>query len=317
MTDSSASTAFVFPGQGSQKIGMLSEAHAQFPEVRDTFQQASDTLGYDMWQLVSSGEQEQLNLTETTQPVLLTSSVALWRAWQAQGGCAPVAMAGHSLGEFSALVCAGVLDFADAVQLVRQRGAFMQAAVPVGVGAMAAIIGVEDDTIRAACDEAAAQSGEVVSAVNYNSPGQVVIAGHKGAVDAAIEILKEGGAKRAMPLPVSAPFHTSLMKPAGERLAEAMAGLTLSAPQIPVVHNVHAKTESDPEVIRALMVEQIYSPVLWTDCLQGLISLGATQFVECGPGKVLGGLNRRIDKSLQSFALETPTDLEAARTALA
>jgi [acyl-carrier-protein] S-malonyltransferase len=218
-------------------------------------------------------------------------------------------MAGHSLGEFSALVCAGALGFADAVSLVRKRGAFMQSAVPVGEGAMAAIIGLEDDTINAICADVAASNSAVVAAVNFNSPGQVVIAGQTAAVGTAIAALKEAGAKRALPLPVSAPFHTELMKPAGEKLAEAMAGIEIGPPRVPVVHNVHSATESDPERIRSLLVEQIYSPVQWTGCLQAIAATGVTQVVECGPGKVLSGLNRRIDKSLQSFSLEDPDSL--------
>ena len=304
--------AFVFPGQGSQKAGMLGAAHQQFQAVRDTFAEASEALGYDMWDLVQNGEQEALNLTETTQPVLLTASVALWRAWQEQAGPRPAIMAGHSLGEFSALVCAGALGFADTVQLVRQRGTFMQSAVPVGQGAMAAIIGLDDDSINAICAEVASTDVGVVAAVNFNSPGQVVIAGHTAAVDAAIVALKAAGAKRALPLPVSAPFHTELMKPAGERLAEAIAEVTIATPQIPVVHNVTAATESDPEQTRKLLVEQIYSPVQWTGCVQAIIASGASQVVECGPGKVLSGLNRRIDKSLQSYSLEDPEALTAA-----
>lgn len=310
------SIGFVFPGQGSQKTGMLAAAHERFPAVRATFEEASEALGYDMWALIQSGDQEALNLTETTQPVLLTSSVALWRAWLEQGGPAPTLMAGHSLGEFSALVCAGSLAFVDAVQLVRQRGAFMQTAVPVGEGAMAAIIGLDDDAINSICTATTAASGRVVAAVNFNSPGQVVIAGHTAAVDAAIVALKEAGAKRAMPLPVSAPFHTSLMRPAGERLAEVVAELSFTTPAIPVVHNVHARTEQEPQRIRELLVEQIYSPVQWTACIQAMTAGGVTEIVECGPGKVLSGLARRIDKSLQSFSLEEPDDLLAAIAAL-
>lgn len=308
--------AFVFPGQGSQKIGMLSAAHERFPAVRETFAEASQALGYDMWDLISNGEQDALNLTETTQPVLLTASVALWRAWLEQGGLQPSIMAGHSLGEFSALVCAGALKFTDAVKLVKQRGAFMQTAVPVGQGAMAAIIGLDDESINQVCAEAATSSGQVVAAVNFNSPGQVVIAGHTGAVDTAIGLLKAAGAKRAMPLPVSAPFHTQLMKPAGEQLAQVVAELTFQVPSIPVVHNVQAATESDPNKIRSLLVEQIYSPVQWTGCIETIAKTGATSIVECGPGKVLTGLSRRIDKSLQGFSLEEPDDLLATLEAL-
>jgi len=302
---SDKSIAFVFPGQGSQKVGMLAAAHEQYAAVRDTFAEASEAIGYDMWDLIQNGEQEALNLTETTQPVLLTSSVALWRAWLEQGGAKPELMAGHSLGEFSALVCAGALDFADAVQLVRQRGAFMQTAVPVGEGAMAAIIGLDDEVINRICEDV----NGVVAAVNFNSPGQVVIAGHTAPVEQAIGALKEAGAKRAMPLPVSAPFHTELMKPAGEKLAEVLAGITLATPEIPVVHNVHARTESEPAKINTLLVEQIYSPVQWTRCIQAMIDRGVCKVVECGPGKVLSGLNRRIDKSLESYSLEEPDTL--------
>ena len=306
------SVAFVFPGQGSQKVGMLAAAHERFEAVRETFVEASDALGYDMWSLVQEGPQESLNLTENTQPVLLTCSVALWRAWSAAGGPRPGIMAGHSLGEFSALVCAGVLQFGDAVRLVRRRGEFMQSAVPVGEGAMAAIIGVDDDDIVRICGETSAAAAGVVAAVNFNSPGQVVIAGHTATVDAAIEALKSAGAKRAMPLPVSAPFHTELMQPAGQQLAQEIAGIELAPPQIPVVHNVHAATEANPERIRELLVEQIYSPVRWTQCVQAMAAAGAQQLVECGPGKVLSGLNRRIDKALQSFGLEEPDTMADA-----
>lgn len=301
-------TAFVFPGQGSQKVGMLAAAHQQYAAARETFTEASDALGYDVWDLIQNGEQEALNLTETTQPLLLTSSVALWRAWLEQGGRSPNVMAGHSLGEFSALVCAGALAFADAVQLVRSRGQFMQTAVPVGEGAMAAIIGLDDNEINRIC---AATEG-VVAAVNFNSPGQVVIAGHSAAVDSAIVALKDAGAKRALPLPVSAPFHTELMQPAGERLAEAMTDIKIAAPLIPVVHNVHGQTENDPEEIRSLLVRQIYSPVQWTQCVQAMIDMGVSSVVECGPGKVLSGLNRRIDKTLTSFSIEEPDSLVVA-----
>jgi [acyl-carrier-protein] S-malonyltransferase len=307
----SDNTAFVFPGQGSQSVGMLAAAADAWPSVKHTFDEASQVLGYDVWDLIQNGEQEQLNLTETTQPVLLSCSVALWRSWRAAGGAIPGIMAGHSLGEFSALVCAGAISFADAVSLVRQRGAFMQTAVPVGEGAMAAIIGLEDAAINEACAQAASQSAEVVAAVNYNSPGQVVIAGKVAAVNAAIELCKAAGAKRALPLPVSAPFHTELMQPAGEKLAQVLAGMSISAPEIPVVHNVHAQTETDPLRIRELLVQQISSPVQWTACVNAMTAGGITRVIECGPGKVLSGLNRRIDKSLQSFTIEQPADLES------
>ena len=309
--------AFIFPGQGSQKVGMLAAAHETFQSVRETFSEAAEALGYDLWDRIQNGEQEALNLTETTQPVLLTSSVALWRAWLEQGGVQPAVMAGHSLGEFSALVCAGAIGFADTVQLVRQRGAFMQSAVPVGEGAMAAIIGLQDEAINEICAGVAAEGNGVVAAVNYNSPGQVVIAGRTDAVEAAILALKEAGAKRALPLPVSAPFHTEMMKPAGERLAEVLATIDIVTPAIPVVHNVHARTETDHERIRSLLVEQIYSPVQWTGCVHTMIGRGAGQMVECGPGKVLSGLNRRIDKSLLSFSIEEPDSLLQTRNELA
>ena len=308
--------AFVFPGQGSQKIGMLAAAADAHASVMQTFDEAADALEYDLWSLIQSGEQEQLNMTETTQPALLACSVALWRSWRAAGGAAPATMAGHSLGEFSALVCAGALRFPEALRLVRERGAAMQSAVPVGEGAMAAIIGLDDEQIDSACRQAAASSGDTVAAVNYNSPGQVVIAGKTAAVDAAIELCKEAGARRAMPLPVSAPFHTELMRPAGDRLAEVLETISVSAPDIPVVHNVHAKAESDPVKIRALLVEQIYSPVRWTACVQAMMGRGVERMVECGPGQVLGGLNRRIDKSLSSYTIEEPSDFTQTLEAL-
>ncbi|MEZ5503063.1 MAG: ACP S-malonyltransferase [Halioglobus sp.] len=306
------SFGFVFPGQGSQQVGMLAAAYESFAVVRDTLAEATDVLGFDTWALIKHGPQEALNLTETTQPVLLSCSVALWRAWQSVTDARPAVLAGHSLGEFSALVCAGALGFSDAVNLVRMRGRFMQMAVPVGRGAMAAIIGVDDAVIIDVCAKVSQNRSEVVSAVNFNSPGQVVIAGHTGAVDAAIVALKEVGAKRAMPLPVSAPFHTELMKPAGDQLAELLAEIAISSPEVPVVHNVHASTESDPEAIRSLLIEQIYSPVQWTRCVQTIIAQGIEHIAECGPGKVLGGLNRRIDKRLHSYSLEDPESLADA-----
>lgn len=291
-----ANLAFVFPGQGSQQVGMLADIAAKWPSVRDTFAEASDALGYDLWKLIQEGAQEELNLTENSQPALLASSVAVWRVFSEQTSARPALLAGHSLGEWSALVCGGVLNFADAVRLVQLRGRYMQEAVPVGVGSMAAIIGLADDLIENSCREAA--QGEVVSPVNYNSPGQVVIAGHVAAVERASELCKAAGAKRALPLPVSAPFHTSLMKPAAERLAEHLADTHFEAPAIPVVHNVTAKTEIDPATIRNLMVEQIYSPVGWVACVQTLAGHGAARVVECGPGKVLAGLVKRINKEL-------------------
>jgi [acyl-carrier-protein] S-malonyltransferase len=255
-------------------------------------------------------------LTENTQPALLVGSVALWRLWQAQDGPRPVAMSGHSLGEFSALCCAGVFSLADAARLVRARGRFMQSAVPVGMGAMAAVLGLSDAEVLAVC-AATSRDAAVVEAVNFNAPGQVVIAGHAAAVDDAIAALKAAGAKRAMLLPVSAPFHTSLMQPAGEELAAVLDTLTLHAPQIPVVHNVTAATESTPESIRDLLVRQIASPVRWTECVATLRTLGAEHFVECGAGKVLGGLLKRTDRGISTYATETPADFGAALGSLA
>ena len=302
--------AFVFPGQGSQKIGMLADVAEQFPVVKATFDEASQVLGYDLWDRVQNGEQEQINLTECTQPLLLTASVAMWRVWQEKGGAQPTLMAGHSLGEWSALVCSGVVAFADAVELVRCRGAYMQEAVPAGVGAMAAIIGLDDEVIVSACKLSCGD--EVVVPVNFNSPGQVVIAGHKGAVERAMDACKEAGAKRALPLPVSAPFHTPLMKPAADKLAAQIQATLFEAPVVPIVHNVNAQTESNPEAIKALMIEQIFKPVLWVDCTKALTAAGIETVVECGPGKVLSGLCKRIDRTIKALATEDVASLENA-----
>lgn len=302
--------AFIFPGQGSQKVGMLADAAAEFPIIEETFQQASSVLGYDLWALVQNGPQEDLNLTERTQPMLLTASVALWRVWSQQSQSLPSLMAGHSLGEWSALVCAGVVDFKDAVKLVQLRGKYMQEAVPTGVGSMAAIIGLDDAAIIEAC--AIAAQDEVVSAVNFNSPGQVVIAGNTAAVDRACALCKEKGAKRALLLAVSAPFHSALLKPAADRLANDIKAITFSSPVTPVVHNVNATTETDPARIKELMIEQIYHPVLWVNCVGALIVAGIDTCVECGPGKVLSGLTKRIDRSVTSLAIEGPDALKEA-----
>jgi [acyl-carrier-protein] S-malonyltransferase len=302
--------AFVFPGQGSQKQGMLAELAGQYPIVQETFAEASEVLGYDLWQLSQDGPQEALNMTERTQPLLLAASVAIWRVWLQQKTARPALMAGHSLGEWSALVCAEVVTFADAIRLVQLRGKYMQEAVPTGVGTMAAIIGLDDQSIIDACK--AAEEGEEVSAVNFNSPGQVVIAGHVSAVDRAIAICKDKGAKKAMTLAVSAPFHSALLKPAADRLAEKIAGVTFSTPAVPVVHNVNAKTEADPEQIKQRMIEQIYHPVLWVDCVNVLVAQGVTSAVECGPGKVLSGLMKRIDRSVASMPADTPEAISAA-----
>ncbi|WP_250460876.1 ACP S-malonyltransferase [Microbulbifer litoralis] len=310
-----ARLAFVFPGQGSQQIGMLADAAAELPEIHSTFSEASDVLGYDLWDLCQNGEQADINLTERTQPLLLAASVALYRAWCAKGGVRPARMAGHSLGEWSALVCAGSLAFTDAVRLVRERGRLMQEAVPAGEGAMAAVIGLDDSEVEKACADAA--QGEVVAAVNYNSPGQVVIAGSKGAVDRAIEACKAAGAKRAMPLPVSAPFHTELMRPAAEKLAPQVESTVFHAPEIQVIHNVHARPESEPEAIKKLMIEQIYSPVRWTACVQAMAADGIEQLLECGPGKVLAGLAKRIDRGLGSHNIDAPAKFSEALLATA
>jgi [acyl-carrier-protein] S-malonyltransferase len=310
-----AELAFIFPGQGSQTVGMLADVAAELPIIQQTFAEASDAISLDLWDLAQNGPQEQQNLTENTQPLLLTASVALWRAWCEASDLRPSVMAGHSLGEFTALVCADALAFADAVQLVKKRGQFMQTAVPVGEGAMAAIIGLDDEGINAACE--ASCQGEVVSAVNFNSPGQVVIAGHKDAVDRAIAACKEAGAKRAMPLPVSAPFHPSLMQPAGEQLADALAAIEVSAPSCPVVQNVYAEAEQDAARIKALLIEQISSPVRWVACMQRMQAMGATHFVECGPGKVLAGLCKRIDRSLTASSLNESAHIAALKESLA
>lgn len=302
--------AFVFPGQGSQSVGMLAPLADEYSSIQQLFSRASDVLGYDLWALAQSGPQEQLNLTEQTQPLLLTSSVAIWQVWQSLGGSVPALMAGHSLGEYSALVCSGVIDFDAAVSLVRDRGKFMQQAVPQGVGAMSAVLGLDDEVIVSICQDVSVD-GNVVEAVNFNSPGQVVVAGNADAVSKAADLLKKAGAKRVAPLPVSAPFHTSLMKPAAEQLAVAIAKVEFQAPTIPIVHNVHASIESDPGKIRQLMVEQTASPVRWTQSIEFMVARGVERVVECGPGKVLSGLCRRIHKPLSASAIETPDALQA------
>ena len=303
----SANIAFVFPGQGSQSVGMLAELGAEHPIVTETFTQASEVLGYDLWDLVQHDKGGELSQTHITQPALLTASVALWRLWLNQGGIVPSVLAGHSLGEYSALVCAGALDFSDAVRLVEARGQFMQAAVPPGEGAMAAIIGMDDDAIAAAC-EASAQ-GQVVAPVNYNSPGQVVIAGSRSAVERAMVACKEGGAKRALPLPVSVPSHCALMLPAAEKLRTMLEGMQVRVPSIPVVQNVDAKVASSSEVIVNNLVAQLHQPVLWTNCVESIAASGVDLVVECGPGKVLNGLTKRINKTLQSASINDAASL--------
>ncbi|WP_096084880.1 ACP S-malonyltransferase [Agaribacterium haliotis] len=299
--------ALVFPGQGSQKVGMLADFYSQFDCFADTFSAASEVLGYDLWALCQQGPEDKLNLTENTQPALLTSSIALFRVWQQLGGQNPDFVAGHSLGEWSALVAAGVVQLEDAVKLVQLRGRYMQEAVPVGVGAMAAVIGLDDQVIIDTCKQ-----HDAVSAVNFNAPGQVVIAGKKEGVEAACEALKAAGAKRALLLPVSAPFHTQMMKPAADRLAEDMQAVSFSDPQIPVVHNVSAATEASGENIKALMIEQVYAPVRWVECVQTLAAKGVASAAECGPGKVLTGLMKRIDKNIATAALESLDSIKAA-----
>jgi [acyl-carrier-protein] S-malonyltransferase len=309
------SLALVFPGQGSQSVGMMAALGAAHPVVQGTFAEASEVLGYDLWARVTAGPAEELNRTECTQPAMLVAGVATWRAWAALGGPQPGAVSGHSLGEFTALCCAGAIGLADAVALVRDRGRYMQEAVPAGAGAMAAILGLEDGDVEAACAEAA--QGEVVEAVNYNSPGQIVIAGASAAVARAIDAAKARGAKRALQLPVSVPAHSSLMRPAGERLQARLAGLELAAPAIAYVSAVDAAVHADPEDIRALLVRQISSPVRWTNTVLALIARGATVIAECGPGKVLTSLNKRIDRrpGISCVAIDDPATLDAALAA--
>ncbi|MGL9722568.1 ACP S-malonyltransferase [Sodalis sp. (in: enterobacteria)] len=301
--------AMVFPGQGSQTVGMLAELAAEHAVVEATFAEASAALGHDLWQRVQQGPAEELNKTWQTQPALLASSVALWRVWQQQGGRAPALLAGHSLGEYSALVCAGSLDFTAAIALVALRGKLMQEAVPAGSGAMSAIIGLDNDAIAAACERAA--QGQVVSPVNFNSPGQVVIAGHKEAVERAGAFCKEAGAKRALPLPVSVPSHCALMKPAAEKLAQALEAVTFVAPQIPVINNVDVRAEQDPAAIRQALVRQLYSPVRWTETVEYLAAQGVEVLLEVGPGKVLTGLTKRIVGTLSGAAVNNPASLAA------
>ncbi|MFV9064199.1 ACP S-malonyltransferase [Serratia fonticola] len=303
-------TAFVFPGQGSQTVGMLADLAAQFPIVEQTFSDASAALGYDLWQLVQSGPAEELNKTWQTQPALLAASVAIFRVWQQQGGNMPVMMAGHSLGEYSALVCAGVLDFAAAIRLVELRGKLMQEAVPEGTGAMYAIIGLDNASIAKACEESA--QGQVVSPVNFNSPGQVVIAGNKEAVERAGAACKAAGAKRALPLPVSVPSHCALMKPAADKLAVALQDITFNAPLVPVVNNVDVRAETAPEAIRSALVRQLYSPVRWTESVEFMAAEGVTLLLEVGPGKVLTGLTKRIVDTLTAAAVNDTASLSAA-----
>ena len=305
--------ALVFPGQGSQQVGMM-DGYASHPIVRQTFVEASQALHDDLWNLVQNGPPDALNLTRNTQPVMLASGIAIWRAWRAAGGPAPAIMAGHSLGEYTALVAAEALRFADAVPLVRFRAEAMQDAVPAGVGAMAAIIGGDDDAIVAACREAA--QGEVVEAVNFNAPGQLVIAGHRTAVERAIAAAKAHGAKRGVLLPVSAPFHSSLLAPAAERLAARLAQVDVRAPSIPVLHNVDVAAHAVPDEIRTALARQAASPVRWTEIVRAMAGQGVTHIVECGPGKVLTGLTRRIAENIEAFALSDSAAFDEALAAV-
>jgi [acyl-carrier-protein] S-malonyltransferase len=302
--------AIVFPGQGSQSVGMLAELAAEHSQVIDTFEQASDVLGYDLWQLVQDGPADELNETDKTQPAMLAAGVAVWRLWQAGGGAEPALMAGHSLGEYTALVCAGALDFQEAVSLVAERGRCMQSAVPVGTGAMAALLGLDDEAVQAVCEQAA--EGEVVSAVNFNSPGQVVIAGQTEAVQRAMALAKESGAKRAVQLPVSVPSHCALMQPAAEAFAKHLDAASITTPSIRVMQNVDALLHDDPGRIRENLNKQLYSPVQWVRSVRAMHEQGVSRIVEAGPGKVLTGLCKRIDKSITAAAVFDQESLVAA-----
>jgi [acyl-carrier-protein] S-malonyltransferase len=310
--------AFTFPGQGSQSVGMMAGFDAH-PAVRATFAEASELLAQDLWALVTAGPEADLNQTVNTQPVMLTAGVAVWRAWVAAGGSLPAVVAGHSLGEYTALVASGALAFHDALPLVRFRAQAMQDAVPAGAGAMAAILGLDAAAVGAACAEAAAQSGagQIVEPVNFNAPEQVVIAGHRAAVERAIEVATARGAKRGVLLPVSAPFHSSLLKPAALRLAGKLATVAVGAAAIPVLHNVDAQERASPDAIRDALAQQAASPVRWVEIIQAFAARGVTHVVECGPGRVLTGLNKRIARDLKSFALTDDTDIASTLAALA
>jgi len=305
--------AFVFPGQGSQSVGMM-QGYGGLAAVREVFDEASSVLGYDVWKLVEQGPAEELNSTVNTQPVMLVAGYAVYRAWRAAGGPEPDLVAGHSLGEYTALVVAGVLAFRDAVPLVRFRAQAMQEAVPIGEGAMAAVLGLDDDSLRAACSEAA--QGQVVEPVNFNAPGQVVIAGHKAAVERGMAAAKARGAKRTVMLPVSAPFHSSLLKPAADRLAAHLAGVTINAPRMPVVNNVDVAIESEAQRIRNALARQACNPVRWVEVVRRLAAADVGHVVECGPGKVLAGFTRRIDDRLQGHAIADSRSLEQTMQAL-
>ena len=305
-----AKLAMVFPGQGSQSVGMLSGLAQAFSQVGETFAQASEVLGYDLWKLVQDGPAEDLNQTDRTQPAMLAAGVAVWRCWQTRNGALPVVMAGHSLGEYTALVCAGSIEFSDAVGLVAERGRCMQTAVPAGVGAMAALLGLDDATVADVCVQAA--DTDIVTPVNYNSPGQVVIAGNAAAVERAIILAKEAGARRAVQLPVSVPSHCALMEPAAEQFAARLNATIISAPQLAVIQNVDAAAHEQPEEIRENLARQLYSPVQWVQSVQAMSGQGISRIVEVGPGKVLAGLCKRIDKSIAAVAVYDPDTLDAA-----
>ncbi|ODN67476.1 ACP S-malonyltransferase [Methylophaga muralis] len=307
-------SAFVFPGQGSQSVSMLAELSESFPQVQETFAEASDALGYDLWALVQNGPETELNQTDKTQPAMLAAGIAVWRCWQAVSNYKPAYFAGHSLGEYTALVAAEALDFKTAIKLVEKRGQLMQQAVPAGEGAMAAILGLEDDVVKAVCQQASVEG--IVEAVNFNSPGQVVIAGSKAAVDKAVEIATETGAKRALLLPVSVPSHCALMRPAAEELSKELESVSIQAPQIPVIHNTSVTATTDPDEIRQLLAQQLYNPVRWVETVEWLAAQGVDTLVECGPGKVLAGLSKRIDKSLQALPVYDSVTLQKTQEVL-
>jgi len=307
--------AFVFPGQGSQSVGMLADLNEAFPIVKQTFDEASDVFGRDMWALAQQGPEQELAQTEITQPIMLIAGVAAWRAWCQASDIRPALMAGHSLGEYTAYVCADAITLADGVALVKRRGELMRDACPGGQGKMAAILGMEDDAIKSVCADAA--QGEVVQAVNFNAPGQVVIAGHSTAVDRAIELAKKAGARKAMPLAVSVPCHSDLMRAASEELAAKLNATQFNNPVIPVVNNIDARIELDPGKIREKLIVQLYSPVLWVDSVKTMAEQGISRMVECGPGKVLSGMNKRIVRELEVFNVQDKASLDATLSALA
>lgn len=307
-------SAFIFPGQGSQSVSMFAELSESFSQVKETFDEASDALGYDLWALVQNGPETELNQTDKTQPAMLAAGIAVWRCWQSVSDYKPAFFAGHSLGEYTALVAAEAIDFKTAIKLVEKRGQLMQHAVPAGEGAMAAILGLEDDVVKAVCQQASAEG--IVEAVNFNSPGQVVIAGSKAAVDKAVEIATETGAKRALLLPVSVPSHCALMRPAAEELSKELESVSIQAPQIPVIHNASVTATANPDEIRQLLAQQLYNPVRWVETVEWLAAQGVDTLVECGPGKVLAGLSKRIDKSLQALPVYDSVTLQKTQEVL-